>query len=339
MGDNRRAPRFFPPPRTEERSFISAGRAFATPLPSGLRGRANPNITEDRSRYRESSPLRNTYRNEPPTHHFHPTFPGGVERQQEPGTSFPSSTLDPSEFAPGPFRNTIRQSFHRRNRPTPPTIPPLPFEDSGHYFNGFPSSHPHPQAEGATSQNSPNEANFATNRRTNPSSEQRVLGSSLHTRPFPINNNTEAGNSAMQQRLSLHRHLYHRVRMEPSRLESPFSEGPPVSSADPSQRRHLHPPIDPIRHDGDNMTRHLQLIEYHQEVERRRRDIARTEAALDDNNVERPPRIGGGPPRRFGGVDLENLQHNFRSRRRLRLPQNFLSNSRMMGNSGDFVAC
>ena len=342
-GDTRRAPRFFPPPRTEDRSSTSAGRSFVNPLSSSLRGRANLNIAEDRSRYREPSPLPNTYRNESPTIRFHSTFVGDVERQQEPVTS---TSLDPSEFAPGPFRNTINQSFHRRtNRPTPPTIPPLSFEDIGpppsHYFTEFPSS---PQAEEATSQGSPNEANFASNRRTNPSSEQRAFGSSSHSRHSTLSSNIDAGNSVpVQQRLALYRHLSQRVRMEPSRLDSPFSEGPLVSSADSIQRHTLPPPpIDPIRHDGDNMTRHLQLLEYHhQEVERRRRNMARNEAALDDNNAERPPHSGGGPPpaRRFGGVDLENLQHSLRSRRRLRLPPNLLSNPRMMGNSGDFMAC
>ena len=293
-------------------------------------------------RYRDPNPIPLP---DDPIYHFRHSVVEESERRQ---STYPYA-LDPTAFAPGPFRNTINESLHHRtNHPAPPTIPPLPFEETG------PASHPRL----AESLDLPSRSQEPASRDSQPPlghrEDRHGLGSLLNGRSrhnleqrlppssLAFDRTSYSNDSSAERQSALHRYMIEHS-MEASRLFRPTSLGSPAVGPTSNPNR-PHAPvsrIDPVRHDSSNITRQFQLInQYNQnEVERRRRNSIRTEVtaaeATQSNSTPRP----GGTPRRFGNTDPENQPTwRARNRGRFRSASEFLSASRMrLGNVGDFV--
>lgn len=296
-------------------------------------------------RYRDPNPI--PLPDDPIYHFRHSVIEESGRRQ----STYPYA-LDPTSFAPGPFRNTINESLHHRtNHPAPPTIPPLPFEESG------PASHPRL----AESLDLPSRSQEPASRDSQPPlghrEDRRGLGSLLNGRSrhnlehqlppssLPFARTSFVGNSnnsSTERQSALHRFMIEHS-MESSRVFRPPSLGSPaVGPTNPNRPHAPVSPIDPVRHDNINITRQFQLLDqYNQnESERRRRNTIRTEVTAAEATQPNPTPRPGGTPRRYGNTDPETHQPTWRARNRgrFRSASEFLSASRMRsGNVGDFV--
>lgn len=308
-------------------------------------------------RYRDSDPIPLPY---DPIYHFRPSVTEDREHRQSTYPSYPPYrpySLDPTAFAPGPFRNTLNESLqHRTDHPTPPIIPPLPFEENG------PTSHPRL----VESLDLPSRFQEPVRRDSQPFSGRRndhhglsplLNGRSRHNfgqsspqtllasprTPYVGDSNDFSTTAELRIQSALHRFFTGHIRMEPSRLDHPPSlESPAIGSTNNPNRPHVPVSrIDPIRPDGSNITRQIQLInQYQNELERRRRTATRNEGTpaetTQSNSTPRPV----GTSRRFGNTDADNHQPTWRARNRgrFRSASEFLSAARMRsGNMSDFV--
>lgn len=330
--DNRRVLRFALPQPEE------AGRFSTSGPPVRLPERIPPvvsSMNDDRSENQAFSPLQFSHRTPESRYFPGPPVVENVDRRRDSLPAYSPTTLDPAAFAPGPFRNTIHHSFFpRMNRPTPPTIPPLPFQE--------PPSNPHIQTvplpspeetfppRGPFSRDEPAEFNYSVRVRRPPQNSEERPPRPLFTPPrtFTLDRNVDDNTAGNRRHMPMHNPTQE-GRVEASRLADLLSLGSnPATSG-------THPL--PHRTDFTRLTaERQQFINYlhrHAESERRRGSGDSTHMEGPQANDTRP---ASNLPRRFGTVDLEHWRS--RARGRFRITPEFLTAARIRpGGMGDFI--
>ena len=341
--ENRRVLRFaLPQPDTGRFS----GSTSPVRIPERMPPLASNTDIDDRTENRASMSLQSSDRTGEPHHLSGAPILEHVDRRRDSLPTYSPATLDPAAFAPGPFRNTIHQSFYpRMNRLTPPTIPPLPFQDNvpNSHFQG--DAVPVPSEEtlssrGSLSQDETAEFNYSVrNRRQGQNPEQRPRPPFMSSGAFTLNRNDGGNATGNRRRTPLHNPNLE-ARAETSR---PADLLFPESSSNGSHRRYSLPPRnDPIRLNAAVMQRQqlIDLLHQHADGERRPGSDDPRESTHTEG-----PQVNGArptsylPPRRFGAVDLENFQSwRTRARGRFRITPGFLTAAGIRpGNIGDFI--
>jgi hypothetical protein len=335
--DNRRLR--FALPRSEEGGRFSDSSSTVR-LPERLPPVVSSVTTDVRTENQAFSTIQSSHRIPEPRYLPGPAFVENVDRRRDTLPAYSPATLDPAAFAPGPFRNTIHHSFFpRMNRPTPPTIPPLPFQEpppNSHFQNNHTVPVPSPEdmfpPPGPFSRDEAAEFNYSVRIRPPQNTEQGPPRPAFAPpRAFTLNrNNDDDSSTGNRRRMPLHNSTQE-ARLEASRLAELLSLDP--SNNIPYGTHSLPPRSDSTRLSAERQ-QFINFLHRHTEGDRRR-------GSGDSNHTEGVPAndtrsASNLPPRRFGAVDLEHWRS--RARGRFRITPEFLTAARIRpGNMGDFI--
>jgi hypothetical protein len=332
--ENRRVLRFALPQAEEAAGFSTSSSSIRIP-------ERMPSLdTENQT----SSPIQSSHRTVEPRYLSGPLTVDIVDRRRDSLPAHSSTTLDPAAFAPGPFRNTIHQTFYpRMNHPTPPTIPPLPFQHpapgSQSQSGAIPVPPPSEETYPPRGRDEPAEFGYSIRVRR-PAQNTEQYPPQTSSRPFAANHNDDDEVAGARRRMPS---TNQEARLDSSRIADLLSleagNGPSISG---NHRRYSLPPrSDAMRSTPTVIPRHqlLNLFHHHAEGERRRGGAE----AHEMPHTEGPPANGARPasnlpPRRFGPVELEHFQSwRTRARGRFRITPEFLATRLRPGNMGDFI--
>ena len=331
--DNRRVLRFALP-QPEEAGRFSTSSPPVRP-PERMPPVASSVNIDDRSENQASSPIQSSHRTPESRYFPGPPVVENVDRRRDSLPAYSPTTLDPAAFAPGPFRNTIHHSFFpRMNRPTPPTIPPLPFQEppSNPYFHSNTVPLPSPEEtfppRGSFSRDEPAEFNYSVRvRRPAANTEQRPPRPPFALpRSFTLNRNDDDNAAGNRRRMPLHNSTQE-ARLEASRLADLLS----LETNNPSTGgTHSMPPRTDFTRLTAERQQFINFLHRHADGERRR-------GSGDSTHMEGPQvNASNLPPRRPGAIDLEHWRS--RARGRFRITPEFLTAARIRpGSMGDFI--
>lgn len=340
LGDNRRVLRFALPQPEESGRFSSSPVGISEEMPY----LATAVYIDNRMENQASSPLQPTQRLADPRYLSGSPIPENVDHRRDTLPAYSPTTLDPASFAPGPFRNTIHQTFYpRMNRPTPPTIPPLPFQEPapGSHFQPDTSPSEATLPRGHFSRDEPPEFNYSIRlRRQGQNAEPRAPRNPFaSTRVF---NSDDDGTPAVRRRMPLHSSVTQEARLEASRLSELLSQetnnNPSVSG---THGQYSVPRNDSLRSNTtvipQQQLANLLHQHAHPEAERRRDDF-REGTHMEGPQANGPRHTSNVPLRRFSAFDLEHLQSwRTRARGRFRITPELLASRLRPGTMGDFI--